>query len=39
MERYKDIITEIYFGGEKESTVFIRIKNGINGVMKNLPKF
>ena len=31
-ERYKDIISEIYFGGEKENTVFTRIKNGINGI-------
>ena len=38
-ERYKQIIAEIYFGAEKESTVFSRIKIGINGILKNLPKF
>jgi long-chain acyl-CoA synthetase len=38
-KEYKDIIAEIYFNGEKESTVLSRIKNGINGVLKNLPKF
>jgi long-chain acyl-CoA synthetase len=38
-DRYKDLIAEIYFGGEKDLTVLSRIKNGINGVMKNLPKF
>ena len=38
-DRYKNLITEIYYGGEKDTTVLSRIKNGINGVMKNLPKF
>jgi len=38
-KEYKDIIAEIYFGGEKDSNVFLRIKNGINGMLKNLPKF
>jgi long-chain acyl-CoA synthetase len=38
-KQYKDIITEIYFGGEKDTNVLTRIKNGINGVLKNLPKF
>lgn len=38
-KRYKNIISEIYFGGEKENNVLTRIKNGINGVLKNLPKF
>ena len=38
-ERYKQIIAEIYFGAEKENTVFSRIKIGINGILKNLPKF
>ncbi len=38
-KEYKNIISEIYFGGEKESTVLSRIKNGISGVLKNLPKF
>ena len=38
-KQYKDIIAEIYFSGEKENNVLSRIKNGINGVLKNLPKF
>lgn len=38
-DRYKDLIAEIYFGGERDTTVLTRIKNGISGVMKNLPKF
>ncbi len=38
-ERYKGIISDIYSGGEKDMNVFARIKNGINGVLKNLPKF
>ena len=36
---YKDIISEIYFGAEKDINMLARIKNGINGVLKNLPKF
>jgi long-chain acyl-CoA synthetase len=36
---YKDIIAEIYFNGEKDNKVLSRIKNGINGMLKNLPKF
>lgn len=36
---YKDIIAAIYFAGEKEVNVLGRIKNGINGILKNLPKF
>jgi long-chain acyl-CoA synthetase len=38
-KEYKDIIAEIYFNGEKDSNVFLIIKNGINGMLKNLPKF
>ena len=38
-KEYKDIIGEIYFNGEKDINVLIRIKNGINGMLKNLPKF
>jgi long-chain acyl-CoA synthetase len=38
-KEYKDIIAEIYFSGEKDINVLARIKNGINGVLKNLPKF
>jgi long-chain acyl-CoA synthetase len=37
--RYKDIIAEIYFGGEKEPNVLGKIKNGINGILSHLPKF
>jgi len=37
--RYKNLIAEIYFAGEKDSNVLGRIKNGVNGVLKNLPKF
>jgi long-chain acyl-CoA synthetase len=36
---YKDIIAEIYFSGEKDNKVLAKIKNGINGILKNLPKF
>ena len=36
---YKDIISEIYDLGEKDVNVLHRIKKGINGVLKNLPKF
>jgi long-chain acyl-CoA synthetase len=36
---YKDIISEIYFGGEKDNNILTRIKNGIDGVLKNLPRF
>jgi len=38
-KEYKDIIAEIYFSGEKDVNVLARIKNGISGVLKNLPKF
>lgn len=38
-KEYKDIISEIYFNGDKEINVLGRIKNGINGMLKNLPKF
>jgi long-chain acyl-CoA synthetase len=36
---YQIIIAEIYFSGERENNVIGRIRNGINGVLKNLPKF
>jgi long-chain acyl-CoA synthetase len=36
---YQTIISEIYFLGDKENNVIGRIKNGINGVLKNLPRF
>ncbi len=38
-DKYKETISEIYFGGDKESNVLTIIKNGINGILKNLPKF
>jgi long-chain acyl-CoA synthetase len=38
-QEYKDIIAEIYFNTEKDNNVLVRIKNGINGILKNLPKF
>ncbi|NLJ43655.1 MAG: long-chain fatty acid--CoA ligase [Bacteroidales bacterium] len=38
-EHYKDIIAEIYFSGEKDNNVLSKLKNGINGILKNLPKF
>jgi long-chain acyl-CoA synthetase len=36
---YQNLISEIYFNGERDSNVIGRIKNGINGILKNLPKF
>ncbi len=38
-KEYQDIISEIYFNGDKEYNVLGRIRNGINGILKNLPKF
>ena len=38
-KEYQDIISEIYFNGDKENNMLGRIKNGINGILKNLPKF
>jgi long-chain acyl-CoA synthetase len=39
LKQYKDIISEIYFSGEKEKTVLGLLKNSLNGILKNLPKF
>lgn len=39
MARYKDLISEIYFGGDKDNNVLSRIKNGITEILKGLPKF
>jgi len=39
MDRYREIISGIYFGGEKDDNVLTRIRNGINEVLKGLPKF
>jgi long-chain acyl-CoA synthetase len=36
---YKNIIADIYLRGEKDLNVISRIKNGITGVLKGLPKF
>jgi long-chain acyl-CoA synthetase len=36
---YKDIIADIYSRGESDVNVLLKIRNGINGLMKNLPKF
>ncbi len=38
-EHYKDIIAEIYFSGDKDNNVLTKIRNGISGILKNLPKF
>ncbi|MGB8490240.1 MAG: hypothetical protein WCE64_04225, partial [Bacteroidales bacterium] len=38
-DHYRDIISEIYFGNDKDNKFFSLIRNGINGVLKNLPKF
>ena len=37
--RYAPSAGDIYFKGEKDNNVLLRIKNGINGVLRNLPKF
>jgi long-chain acyl-CoA synthetase len=36
---YKELIADIYSRGYSEVNVIGRIKNGINGILKNLPKF
>jgi len=36
---YKDLIADIYLRNEKDLKVIAFIKNGINGILKNLPKF
>lgn len=36
---YKEIINEIYFGGDKNFNILLRIRNGIGGILKNLSKF
>jgi long-chain acyl-CoA synthetase len=38
-KNYKDLIAEIYSRGEKEQKVIALIRNGISGILKNLPKF
>jgi long-chain acyl-CoA synthetase len=39
VQHYKHIIADIYSHNDAEVNVIGRIKNGINGVLKNLPKF
>jgi long-chain acyl-CoA synthetase len=36
---YREIISEIYYNGDRDYNMLDRIKNGINGILKNLPKF
>ena len=36
---YQEIISEIYFNGDREYNVLGRIRNGINGILRNLPRF
>ena len=38
-KEYQNIISEIYFNGDKDSNVIVRIRNGLSGILKNLPKF
>jgi long-chain acyl-CoA synthetase len=38
-QHYKNIITEIYSRNDSDVNMIGRIKNGINGLLKNLPKF
>jgi long-chain acyl-CoA synthetase len=38
-KHYKNLIDDIYSKGEKDPNVIMRIKSGINGILKNLPKF
>ncbi len=38
-KEYREIISEIYYNGDRDYNMLDRIKNGINGIMKNLPKF
>ncbi len=37
--KYREIISEIYFDKDKEVSVINKIKQGIEGTLKNLPKF
>jgi long-chain acyl-CoA synthetase len=38
-KEYHDIISEIYFNDDREINVIGRLRNGLNGILKNLPKF
>ncbi len=33
-EKYKDLISGIYFGGERETNMLIKIRKGINGYLR-----
>jgi len=39
VQHYKNVIEEIYSRSDSDINVIGRIKNGINGLLKNLPKF
>lgn len=36
---YKELIADIYLRGEKDNNVISKLRNGINGILKGLPKF
>ena len=38
-KHYKDLIDDIYSKNDKDPKVLMMIRNGINGILKNLPKF
>jgi long-chain acyl-CoA synthetase len=38
-ENYRELISDIYLRSEKDSNVMSKIKNGINGILKGLPRF
>jgi long-chain acyl-CoA synthetase len=38
-QNYKELIADIYLRSEKDNNVISKIKNGINGILKGLPKF
>jgi long-chain acyl-CoA synthetase len=38
-EHYKNVIADIYSRNDSDINVIGRIKNGINGLLRNLPKF
>lgn len=38
-EHYKNVIADIYSRSDSDINVIGRIKNGINGLLRNLPKF
>jgi long-chain acyl-CoA synthetase len=38
-KEYRVLIADIYCNADKEANMLGRIKNGINGILRNLPKF